>query len=412
MAGNGANSTGTGYFKTFRGIAPNANLINLRVLDDKGAGTDSAVISAISAAIQLKSQYNIRVINISLGRPVYESYTRDPLCLAVEKAWKAGIVVVVAAGNQGRNDTKGTQGYATVTSPANDPLAITVGAMKTMDTTAWTDDLVASYSSKGPTLLDHVVKPDIVAPGNRTISIEASRTLVANQSTVGQQGSLQLLPVHHEHVCLGELLPAQRHQHGRPHGQRRSGADAAARSDFVAGHGQSAVDEERTEVVPHGQHGGGPDHGGQLHQPVRYFHDRRGLSGCVGRAQQHRCGAGGRFCRLTERNLRRSDQHGATDRFNYDGRHGGGLGIGKPGVRRGGGLGQQRIRQRQRRGLGIGHGPMGIGGRVGIGRRDGFGRGLGVGGGLGIGRSVGIYDNRRRREPEPADQRREVTADR
>jgi serine protease AprX len=82
VAGNGAASTGSGYAKTFRGIAPNARLINLRVLDANGAGTDSSVISAIDGAIQLKNLYNIRVINLSLGRPVYESYALDPLCQA------------------------------------------------------------------------------------------------------------------------------------------------------------------------------------------------------------------------------------------------------------------------------------------------------------------------------------------
>ena len=182
VAGNGAASTGTPYFKTFRGVAPKANLINLRVLDANGAGTDSAVISAINTAIQLKSKYNIRVINLSLGRPIFESYTIDPLCQAVEQAWNAGIVVVVAAGNDGRNRTQGTDGYATITAPGNDPLVITVGAMKTMGTLTRADDLIASYSSKGPTLLDHVVKPDIVAPGNRIISLEASKTTVLASS--------------------------------------------------------------------------------------------------------------------------------------------------------------------------------------------------------------------------------------
>src|SRR5436190_8858520 len=157
-AGNANASTGTGYYKTFRGMAPNAKIINLRVLDAKGVGTDSAVIAAIDRAIQLKSEYNIRVMNISLGRPVFESYKQDPLCQAVERAWNAGITVVVAAGNNGRDRTKATDGYATITSPANDPLVITVGAMKVMDTEYRTDDLIASYSSKGPTLLDHIVK--------------------------------------------------------------------------------------------------------------------------------------------------------------------------------------------------------------------------------------------------------------
>ena len=107
--------------------------------------------------IELKSTYNIRVINLSLGRPVYESYTTDPLCQAVEAAWKAGIVVVVAAGNEGRNNTFGTSGYGLIASPGNDPYVITVGAMRTMGTAARTDDLIASYSSKGPTTIDHVV---------------------------------------------------------------------------------------------------------------------------------------------------------------------------------------------------------------------------------------------------------------
>jgi len=99
VAGDGASSTGPSYFRTEKGIAPSASLVSLRVLDQNGEGTDSAVIAAISQAINLKSLYNIRVLNLSLGRPVMESYKQDPLCQAVEKAWKSGIVVVVAAGN-------------------------------------------------------------------------------------------------------------------------------------------------------------------------------------------------------------------------------------------------------------------------------------------------------------------------
>jgi serine protease AprX len=174
LAGNGMNSRGANFRKTFVGIADNASLINLRVLDQNGAGRDSAVIAAIEKAISLKSKYNIRVINLSLGRAVYESYKLDPLCQAVEAAWKAGIVVVVAAGNEGRNDSAHTDGYGTIAAPGNDPYAITVGAMKPLGTSTRADDLIASYSSKGPTLLDHVVKPDIVAPGNLMISVLAS----------------------------------------------------------------------------------------------------------------------------------------------------------------------------------------------------------------------------------------------
>ena len=129
LAGDASQSVGAQFTHTFRGIAPNANLINLRALDKNGAGTDASVILAIQQAIALKAQYNIRVINLSLGRGVIESYTRDPLCRAVERAWQAGIVVVVAAGNGGRDNTHNTNGYGTINSPGNDPLVITVGAM-------------------------------------------------------------------------------------------------------------------------------------------------------------------------------------------------------------------------------------------------------------------------------------------
>src|SRR6266699_785210 len=121
VASAGWMSTGRNFSHTFKGIAPNANIINLRVLDQNGAGTDSSVIAAIQTAIDLKDQYNIRVINLSLGRQVYESYTVDPLCQAVEAAWNAGIVVLAAAGNQGRNNTAGTEGYGTIAAPGNDP---------------------------------------------------------------------------------------------------------------------------------------------------------------------------------------------------------------------------------------------------------------------------------------------------
>ncbi len=117
VGGNGSQSSGV-----YAGVATNVNIINLQVLDSNGSSTDSDVIAAIQQAIQLKAQYNIRVINLSLGRPVFESYALDPVCQAVEAAWKAGIVVVVAAGNEGRNNTAYTNGYGTITAPGNDPM--------------------------------------------------------------------------------------------------------------------------------------------------------------------------------------------------------------------------------------------------------------------------------------------------
>jgi serine protease AprX len=180
IGGSGASSgTANGYAATYAGMAPNVNLINLRVLDQNGSGTDSQVIAAIQQAIALQSTYNIRVLSMSLGRPAFESYTLDPVDQAVEAAWQAGIVVVVAAGNNGRY--RPTNGFATIGVPANDPAVITVGATRTLGTATRVDDTIASYSSKGPTAIDHIVKPDLVAPGNRLVSLRvAGSTMDAN----------------------------------------------------------------------------------------------------------------------------------------------------------------------------------------------------------------------------------------
>jgi serine protease AprX len=119
------------------------------------------------------------VINLSLGRPVWESYQLDPLCQAAEAAYQAGIVVVAAAGNLGRDNSMDEHGYGTIVAPGNDPYVITVGAMNDMGTVSRTDDQIASYSSKGPTAIDHLVKPDLVAPGNGTVSLMSPGSTLA-----------------------------------------------------------------------------------------------------------------------------------------------------------------------------------------------------------------------------------------
>ena len=216
IAGRGKHSTGSKYTYQIRGIAPNAKLVSLRVLDKNGSGTDSAVVAAIQKAIDLKSTYNIRVINLSLGRPVFQSYVADPLCQAVQKAWQAGIVVVVAAGNDGRDNSAGTDGYATINAPGNSPYVITVGAMNTVGTPSRSDDKVTSYSSKGPTLLDHVVKPDLVAPGNRIFSLRDNASFLDNSYTANR------VPVNSystdTRTSDAGLLPAQWDEYGCPDG--------------------------------------------------------------------------------------------------------------------------------------------------------------------------------------------------
>ncbi len=142
IAGNGASSQNDAI--QILGVSPNVYLVNLKVLDQNGTGTDAQTIAAIERAISLKNQYNIKVINLSLSRGVLESYTLDPLCQAVEAAYQAGIVVVVASGNAGRIDTQGINGYGTITAPGNDPYVITVGATNTRGTQSLTDDLVTT----------------------------------------------------------------------------------------------------------------------------------------------------------------------------------------------------------------------------------------------------------------------------
>jgi serine protease AprX len=127
------------------------------------------VINAIEFAVDTRS-YDVDVINLSLGHPIYEPADTDPLVQAVEAAVREGIVVVTAAGNFGTNPETGQVGYGGITSPGNAPSAITVGSIRTFDTTSRADDMVAEYSSRGPTWYDAYAKPDIVAPGHRLLA--------------------------------------------------------------------------------------------------------------------------------------------------------------------------------------------------------------------------------------------------
>jgi len=171
---SGSASAAVGITKAYTGgIAPGANLVNVRVLGPDGTGLTSDVINGIDWVIANKATYNIRIINLSLGHAVMESAATDPLCLAVERAVRAGIVVVASAGNRGKTDT-GQPILGGITSPGNSPYAITVGALNTWTTVDRSDDSVTTYSSRGPTRFDLAVKPDVVAPGNKLVSLEAT----------------------------------------------------------------------------------------------------------------------------------------------------------------------------------------------------------------------------------------------
>jgi serine protease AprX len=165
IAGNGRDSQGR-----HSGTAPDATLVALKVLDASGRGTISHAIAALDWVLAHRRQYNIRVVNLSVGAAVRESYWRDPLTLAVKRVVDAGVVVVTAAGNLGKNSA-GEALYGGVTAPGNAPWVLTVGASSTNGSNRRDDDAVASFSSRGPTYLDWSAKPDLVAPGHGTISL-------------------------------------------------------------------------------------------------------------------------------------------------------------------------------------------------------------------------------------------------
>jgi serine protease AprX len=165
IAGNGYDSKGEKS-----GIAPGASLVSLKVLDKNGQGTISSIIAALNWVAVNAKTYNIRVVNLSVGAAVRESYLTDPLTLAAKALTNKGITVVAAAGNLGK-DKHGRKQYGAITAPGNAPWVLTVGASSTEGTLTRYDDKLADYSSSGPTAIDFLAKPDLVAPGTGTVSL-------------------------------------------------------------------------------------------------------------------------------------------------------------------------------------------------------------------------------------------------
>ncbi len=163
IGGNGRTSDGM-----YIGVAPQVNIINVKVGDDlkQGAGTAKSVVDGLQWILNNKNAYNIRVVNLSLNSAVAESYNTNPIDAAVEVLWFNKIVVVVSAGNNGT---------ATLYPPANDPFVITVGATDDKGTVGLGDDTVASFSAYGTTT-DGFAKPDLVAPGKNIVSLMGNAT--------------------------------------------------------------------------------------------------------------------------------------------------------------------------------------------------------------------------------------------
>jgi len=157
-AGNGGKSAGK-----YKGPAPAAKLVGIKVLNKQGSGSMSNLLAGIQWCINNKDRYRIKILSMSLGGKATVSAREDPLCQAVGKAWRSGIVVCAAAGNEG-------PGARTISSPGIEPVIITVGAFDDKNTKNTGDDVIAGFSSRGPTI-DGLTKPDVAAPGANVISL-------------------------------------------------------------------------------------------------------------------------------------------------------------------------------------------------------------------------------------------------
>jgi len=165
------------------GVAPEVNLISVKVTGDDGSSLTSDVVAGLNWVYDNYQQYNIRVVNLSLNSSVDESYHTNPLDAAVEILWFNGIVVVVSAGN---NTT------ANLFPPANDPFVISVGAINDLGTPDFSDDVLAAFSPYNSTTIDGFSKPDLLAPGvnivaplaskHSTLAIEHPDNIVGRQS--------------------------------------------------------------------------------------------------------------------------------------------------------------------------------------------------------------------------------------
>jgi serine protease AprX len=164
-AGNGLLSGGK-----YQGPAPEANLVGVKVLNKFGSGSLSTVIAGVDWCIQNQSLLNIDILSLSLGSTATQSAEDDPVVKAVEKAWDNGMVVCVAAGNSGSKPE-------TIASPGISPKVITVGAANDNNTVNRSDDTVAGFSSRGPTI-DGLKKPDLLTPGVNIISLRSPRSFL------------------------------------------------------------------------------------------------------------------------------------------------------------------------------------------------------------------------------------------
>ena len=148
--------------KHFVGMAPDARIISVKVGTADGGADVSQVIAGIDWVVANKASHNIRVLNLSYGTDSVQSPVTDPLAHAVENAWRAGIVVVAAAGNDGE-----TPGEQRLTMPAVDPWVIAAGSSDHRGTSSPKDDVVGAWTNEGTAQR----RPDVVTPGKSVVSL-------------------------------------------------------------------------------------------------------------------------------------------------------------------------------------------------------------------------------------------------
>lgn len=173
------------------GVAPDVNLVVARALEADGSGSYATVIAAIDWVIARREAYNIRVLNLAIYAPVGGPYWADPLGRAVMRAWQAGIVVVVAAGNAG-------PAPASITVPGNVPYVITVGAARSPQFSPSGGYEVAPFSARGPTE-SAFAKPDILVPAVRVVAPMPDDSVLAASAGPGrldEKATLELGPAH------------------------------------------------------------------------------------------------------------------------------------------------------------------------------------------------------------------------
>jgi serine protease AprX len=168
----------------YRGVAPDARIVSLKVGVADGGVDVTQVIAAIDWVVQHRNDdgMNIRVLNLSYGTNSTQPYQGDPLAYAVEQAWKAGIVVVSAAGNSGYQKGASAQGLA---DPAYDPQILAVGAADTTGTAAPWDDQVASYSASAASCGNGCRAPDLIAPGTHMQGLRVAGSYIDQNNPGG-----------------------------------------------------------------------------------------------------------------------------------------------------------------------------------------------------------------------------------